>query len=44
MAVLLGLPLLALVERSFSVPGGHGFAWYRDLDVDGHERTVRAAD
>ena len=35
MAVLLGLPLLALVERSFSVPGGHGLAWYRDLASTG---------
>ena len=35
MAVLLGLPLLALVERSFSVPGGHGLAWYRALASTG---------
>ncbi len=31
MAILLGLPLAALIERSFAVPGGHGLAWYRDL-------------
>ena len=35
MALLLGLPLVALVERSFSVPGGHGLTWYRDLASTG---------
>ncbi len=35
MAVLLGVPLLALVERSFSVPGGHGLTWYRELASTG---------
>ncbi len=37
MAVLLGVPLLALVERSFSVPGGgHGLTWYRELASTGN--------
>jgi len=35
MLVLLGLPLLALVERSFAVPGGHGLTWYRQLGSTG---------
>ncbi|HTN81423.1 MAG TPA: ABC transporter permease subunit, partial [Acidimicrobiales bacterium] len=35
MAGLLGLPLLSLVERSFSVPGGHGLTWYRALASTG---------
>jgi len=36
MAILLGVPLLSLVERSFSVPGGgYGLAWYRSLASTG---------
>jgi thiamine transport system permease protein len=31
MAVLLGVPLLVLVERSFHPPGGYGFGFYRAL-------------
>ena len=44
MLVLLGLPLLALVERSFAVPGGHGLTWYRQLGSTGTSRPVRASD
>lgn len=31
MALLLGVPLAMLVERSFSVPGGYGLGAYREL-------------
>jgi len=31
MALLLGVPLAVLVERSFSVPGGYGLGAYREL-------------
>lgn len=33
MALLLGGPLLVLVERSFHPPGGYGFGFYRALDT-----------
>jgi thiamine transport system permease protein len=35
MAVLLGIPLARLVQRSFSVGDGYGLAWYRALGNEG---------
>src|SRR5262249_17965461 len=39
MAVLLGLPLARLVERSFATPSGYGLAFYRALGSAGHGTT-----
>jgi thiamine transport system permease protein len=41
MAVLVGLPLLKLVERSLATPSGYGLAFYRALGTEG-KGTSRA--
>jgi thiamine transport system permease protein len=40
MAVLLGVPILVLVERSLHPPGGFGFGFYRALDQLGSTSTL----
>ncbi len=40
MVLLLGVPLLVLVERSFATPGGYGLAFYRALGTSRRGSTL----
>ena len=43
MLVVLGAPLLVMVERAFDPPTGYGFDYFRALDPSTRQRAVRAA-